>query len=208
MILSQGDSRDWLVSVCKVTLLCTGLWSASCEFTSQSKIICLLLLMFWNPAYFGVVAFLLQGHAEQSTVLTHPLVVFELICWNWSTISSYLCLQTLVAVSAIEKCLNQTKLITEIYWNGFFFPKVRHKMKLILSHPSFSLKKEVCYHWDFGSNSVIFCLSTSCPSDLPLHKILLSLHRDDRIWSFMLMTTSYPGKPGMRSGEQIAHVGL
>lgn len=89
MILSQGDSRGWFVCVCKVTLLCTGLWSATCELTSQSKIICLLFLMIWNPAYFGVVAFLLQGHAEQSTVLTHHLVVFELICWNWSTISSY-----------------------------------------------------------------------------------------------------------------------
>lgn len=210
MIVSQGDSRGWFVSVCKLTLLCAGLWSATCEFTSQSKIICLLLFMFWNPAYFGVVAFLLQGHAEQSTVLTHHLVVFELIYWNWSTHQFLLfaCRHLLQFLQVLRKCLNQTKLITGIYWNGVFSPKVRHKMKFILSRPSFSLKKEVCYHWDFGSNSVISCLSTSCPCDLPLHKILLSLHRDDRIGSFTLMTTSYPGKPGMRSGEQIAHVGL
>lgn len=163
MILSQGDSRGWFVSVCKVTLLCTGLWSATCEFTSQSKIICLLLLMIWNPAYFGVVAFLLQGHAEQSTVLTHHLVVFELICWNWSTISSY----SLHADTCCSFCSREVfKPDQTNYWNllkWIFFPKVKQKMNFILSHPSCSLKKEVCYHWDFGSNSVIFCLSASCP---------------------------------------------
>lgn len=114
MILSQGDSRGWFVSVCKLTLLCTGLWSPTCEFTSQSKIICLLLFMFWNPAYFDVVAFLLQGHAEQSIVLTHHLVVFELICWNWSTISSY----SLLADTCCSFCSREVfKPDQTNYWN-------------------------------------------------------------------------------------------
>lgn len=207
MILSQGDSRGWFVSVCKLPLLCIGLWSPTCEFTSQSKIICLLLFMFWNPAYFDVVAFLLQGHAEQRIVLTHHLVVFELICWNWSTISSY----SLLADTCCSFCSREVfKPDQTNYWNllKWIFFCLKWGIKWNSFYPILHSKKEVCYHWDFGSNSVTFCLFTSCPCDLPLHKILLSLHRDDRIWSFMLMTTSYPGKSGMRSGEQIAHVGF
>lgn len=107
------------------------------------------------------------------------MVVFKLICWNWNQESDLpsvpsLCLQELVALPATEQCLSQTKPIIGIYWNGFFFPKVRHKMKFILSHPSFGLKKGVCYHWVLGSNYVTFCLSTSCPCDLPLNKTFCS----------------------------------
>lgn len=70
------------LSVSKLTLLCTVLCSATCEFTSQCKITHLLLSVFRNATYFAVVAFLLQGHADLRTVLTRYLVVFKLICWN------------------------------------------------------------------------------------------------------------------------------
>lgn len=103
-----------LIYVCKLTLLCTGLCSATCEFTSQSKMICLLLSMFWNPACFGVVALFLQGHAEQSTVLTHHLVVFELICWNWSAITSH----SLLADTCCSFCSREVfKPDQTNYWN-------------------------------------------------------------------------------------------
>lgn len=110
------------LSVYKVTLFCTGLYSATCEFTSQSKMICPLLLMFWNPAYFGVVAFLLQGHGEQSTVVTHYLVVFELICWNWSAVSSYSLLADTCCSFCSREVFKPDQTITGIYWNEIFFP--------------------------------------------------------------------------------------
>lgn len=132
MILSQGDSRGWFISLCKLTLLCTGLWSATCEFTSQSKTICLLLFMFWNPTYFGVVAFLLQGHAEQSIVVaslgsvwTHLL---ELICHQFLVSACRHLLQFLQQRSVWTRP-NQLLQSTEtdcfslkwgITWNSFY----------------------------------------------------------------------------------------
>ena len=99
--------------------------------------------LFWNPAYFAVVAFLLHGYADLSAVLTHYLVVFKLVCWNWNWESDLpslpaLCLQELVALPATE----QFKPDQTDHWNLLKW-KVRHKMKFTLSHPSFCLKKEV-----------------------------------------------------------------
>lgn len=167
MILSpENQEADLSLSLnFSLKMLCEGLYIATCVFTSltsQCKMTCLLILVFWNPTYFTAVAFLLQEHAgSECSVSTW------LICWNWNqecflpSIPAQL-LQEFSVAPATERCLNQTKLMVGIYQNGEFFPEVRHKMTFILSRPSSSLNRgEMCYHWLFRSNSVTFCLSAS-----------------------------------------------
>lgn len=76
MILSpENQEADLSLSLnLSLKMLFEGLYSATCVFTSltsQCKMTCFLIFVFWNPAYFTAVAFLLQEHAGLSAVLAH-----------------------------------------------------------------------------------------------------------------------------------------